>query len=116
MQKIPHIVLALLSALLLSISWFSPFTIFIFIAWVPLLLIESAISEDIHLKKSKLKIINAKRRCDKRISKDKYRQKATLHRRQVTPTQPHGVQILPKTPHLLVNGLEHFVQHTVVAK
>ncbi len=57
MQKIPHTVLALLSALLLSVSWFSPFTIFIFIAWVPLLLIESAISENISFKRSKLKLI-----------------------------------------------------------
>jgi apolipoprotein N-acyltransferase len=44
LQRLPNLVLALLSALLLSASWFSPFTFLIFFAWLPLLLIEDKIS------------------------------------------------------------------------
>lgn len=42
--KLPNFVLALISALLLSLGWFSPFTIFVFIAFVPLLIIEDKLS------------------------------------------------------------------------
>lgn len=50
-NRIPNFVLAILSAVLLSASWFSPFTFLIFIAWIPLLIIEDRISEN------KLKLI-----------------------------------------------------------
>jgi len=44
LQRLPNLVLVLLSGLLLSASWFSPFTFLIFFAWVPLLLAEDKIS------------------------------------------------------------------------
>ncbi len=44
LQRLPNFVLVLLSGLLLSASWFSPFTFLIFFAWVPLLLVEDKIS------------------------------------------------------------------------
>lgn len=44
LKRLPNLVLVLLSGLLLSASWFSPFTFLIFFAWVPLLLAEDKIS------------------------------------------------------------------------
>jgi apolipoprotein N-acyltransferase len=56
-QKMSYTLLAILSGLLFSAGWFSPFTILIFFAWVPLLLIEDKISKEITLSRKKLKII-----------------------------------------------------------
>lgn len=56
-QKIPNFVLAILSGLLFSAGWFSPFTIFIFIAWVPLFIIEDRISNNLEINRKKSKII-----------------------------------------------------------
>lgn len=53
----PYTLLAILSGLLFSAGWFSPFTILIFFAWVPLLLIEDKISKGENFTRKKLKII-----------------------------------------------------------
>lgn len=53
----PYTLLALLSGLLFSAGWFSPFTILIFFAWVPLLLIQDKISKSETITRKKLKII-----------------------------------------------------------
>ncbi|MBI3520306.1 MAG: apolipoprotein N-acyltransferase [Bacteroidetes bacterium] len=55
-QRIPNFVLAILSGLLFSAGWFSPLTILIFLAWVPLLIIEDRISKSETIKRKKLKI------------------------------------------------------------
>ncbi|MDF2450316.1 MAG: lnt [Bacteroidota bacterium] len=55
--KIPNVVLAILSGLLFSAGWFSPFTILLFIAWIPLFIIEDRISGNIDLNRKKTKII-----------------------------------------------------------
>lgn len=57
MPKIPNIILAILSALLLSAGWLQPFTLLILVAWVPLLIIEDRFSDVDHLKRKKLKLI-----------------------------------------------------------
>lgn len=56
-QRIPNFVLAIISGLLFSAGWFSPITILIFVAWVPLLIIEDNISKSETIKKKKLKLI-----------------------------------------------------------
>jgi apolipoprotein N-acyltransferase len=56
-QRIQNLVLAIISALLLGIGWFSPFTAFIFVAWVPLLLLEDNISNNSQSTRKKAKII-----------------------------------------------------------
>ena len=56
LQRIPNYLLALISGLLLSISWFEPFTFLIFFAWVPLLIIEDKISNSITYKRKKLSL------------------------------------------------------------
>ena len=56
-QKMPYTLLAILSGLLFSAGWFSPFTVLIFFAWVPLLFIEDKISKEITITRKKLKII-----------------------------------------------------------
>jgi apolipoprotein N-acyltransferase len=56
-KKTPNLLLALISALLLSASWFEPFTILAFVAWVPLLMIEDNISLSETAKRKKLKLI-----------------------------------------------------------
>ncbi len=53
----PYTLLALLSGLLFSAGWFTPFTVFIFFAWVPLLLIQDKISKNENISRKKLKII-----------------------------------------------------------
>ena len=55
-QKIPNFVLAIISALLLTASWFSPFTILLFIAWVPLFIIEDKISSSVTVSKKQLAV------------------------------------------------------------
>ena len=57
LQKLPNSILALLSALLLSAGWFAPFTILIFFAWVPLLIIVDRITASETIVKKKLRII-----------------------------------------------------------
>ncbi|MCF8423797.1 MAG: apolipoprotein N-acyltransferase [Bacteroidia bacterium] len=57
LQKLPNSFLAILSGLLLSIGWFSPFTIFIFFALVPLLVLQDKISNEGASSRKKLKII-----------------------------------------------------------
>ena len=57
MPKIPNFILALISALLLSVSWFYPFTIFIFFALVPLFIIEQNITNSLSIKRKKLAVI-----------------------------------------------------------
>ena len=56
-QKIPNFVLAIISGMLFSAGWFSPLTILLFFAWVPLLIIEDNISKSEIIKRKKLKII-----------------------------------------------------------
>ena len=56
-QKIPNFVLAIISGLLFSAGWFSPLTILLFFAWVPLLIVEDNISKSEIIKRKKLKII-----------------------------------------------------------
>lgn len=56
-QKMPYTLLALLSGLLFSAGWFSPFPVFIFFAWVPLLIIEDKISKGNTVTRKKLRII-----------------------------------------------------------
>lgn len=55
LSKVPNIGLAVLSALLLSLSWLFPFQLFIFLSWIPLFILEDRISSQ--NEKSKLKII-----------------------------------------------------------
>ncbi len=57
LQKLPNFFLALLSGLLFSAGWFSPFTFLIFFAWIPLLTIEHKISIDVRAKNQKLQLI-----------------------------------------------------------
>lgn len=57
LQKLPNCFLALLTGLLLSVAWFSPFTIFIFLALVPLLVMQDKISNEDTSSRKKLKII-----------------------------------------------------------
>lgn len=52
--RLPNFILAIISALLLSAGWFSPFTIFIFFALVPLLVIEDKISNSTTIKRRRL--------------------------------------------------------------
>ncbi len=54
--KLPNIFLAILSGLLLAASWIFPFTFLIFIAWIPLLIVEQKISESLSAKRKSLKI------------------------------------------------------------
>jgi apolipoprotein N-acyltransferase len=56
-QKIPNFVLAIISGLLFSAGWFSPLTILIFFAWIPLLIIEDNLSKSEFVKRKKLKLI-----------------------------------------------------------
>lgn len=44
LQRLPNLVLVLLSGLLLSASWFSPFTFLLFFAWIPLFVVEDKIA------------------------------------------------------------------------
>ncbi len=53
-QKIPNFVLAIISALLLTASWFTPFTILLFIAWVPLFILEDKVSTSTIISKKQL--------------------------------------------------------------
>lgn len=55
--RLSNIVLALLSAALLILSWIPAFTFLIFIAWIPLLVIEHKLSGDFDTKKKKLNLI-----------------------------------------------------------
>jgi apolipoprotein N-acyltransferase len=57
LQKLPNTLLAILSGLLFSAGWFSPFTILIFFAWIPLLIIQDKISNEGASSRKKLKII-----------------------------------------------------------
>lgn len=52
--KLPNYLLAILSSLFLSASWFFPLTVLIFIAWVPLLIIEDKISNSQTVKRKRL--------------------------------------------------------------
>ncbi len=56
-QKIPNYVLAIISGLLFSAGWFSPLTVLLFFAWVPLFIIEDKISSNIEIRRKKSKII-----------------------------------------------------------
>ncbi len=55
--KLPNYILAFLSALFLSLAWYSPFTLFIFIGFVPLFIIEHNISNSEISKRKKIKVI-----------------------------------------------------------
>jgi len=57
MFKIPHYILAISSALLLSAAWLTPFTCLIFFAFVPLFILEEAIYSSSTIKRKKLQII-----------------------------------------------------------
>ena len=57
LQKLPNTLLAILSGLLFSAGWLSPFTILIFFAWIPLLIIQDKISNEGVSSRKKLKII-----------------------------------------------------------
>lgn len=54
--RLPNYLLAILSGLLLSASWFAPLTILIFVAWVPLFIIEDKISNSQTIKRKRLAI------------------------------------------------------------
>ena len=56
-KKVPNVLLAFISALLLSAGWFQSLTILMFVAWVPLLMIEDNISSSENSKRKKLKLI-----------------------------------------------------------
>ncbi len=56
LQRLPNYLLAILSGLLLSASWFDPFTFLIFFAWIPLLVIEDKISNSANSGRKKLKL------------------------------------------------------------
>ncbi|MES2565219.1 MAG: apolipoprotein N-acyltransferase [Bacteroidota bacterium] len=56
-QKIPNYVLAILSGLLFSAGWFSPTTVLLFFAWVPLFLILDNVSGALTPKRKQTKII-----------------------------------------------------------
>lgn len=56
-QRVPNYILALISGLLLSAGWFAPTTIFLFFAWVPLLIIEDKVSNNNELKSKKLNLV-----------------------------------------------------------
>jgi apolipoprotein N-acyltransferase len=58
-KKLPNYILAILSALFLSLAWYSPFTIFIFVGFVPLFIIENNISKSEISKRKKLKLIGS---------------------------------------------------------
>lgn len=49
--RIPNILLALIGSILLSLSWFAPFTFLIFIGFVPLLILEDKLSNSLSNKK-----------------------------------------------------------------
>ena len=55
-KKTPNVLLAIISALLLSAGWFQSLTILMFIAWVPLLIIEDEFSSLETIKRRKLKL------------------------------------------------------------
>ncbi len=55
-QKTPNFVLAIISALLLTASWFYPGTILLFFAWVPLFVLEDNISTSTSVSKKQLSI------------------------------------------------------------
>ena len=55
-KKTPNVLLAIISALLLSAGWFQSFTILMFVAWVPLLMIEDELSSLENIKRIKLKL------------------------------------------------------------
>jgi apolipoprotein N-acyltransferase len=57
MFKIPNYLLAISSALFLSAAWLTPFTCFIFFAFVPLFILEDAICKSPTIKRKKIKII-----------------------------------------------------------
>ncbi len=57
LQKTRLLLLSILSGLLLSAGWFSPTTVLIFFAWVPLFFIEDFISNSETIKKKKLKLV-----------------------------------------------------------
>ncbi len=57
MVKISNYILAISSALLLSVAWLTPLTFCIFIAFVPLFILEEAIFKSSTIKRKKLKII-----------------------------------------------------------
>lgn len=52
--RIPNYLLAILGGFLLSAAWFSPLTVFSFIAWVPLLVIEDKISNSHTINRKRL--------------------------------------------------------------
>jgi apolipoprotein N-acyltransferase len=54
LQRLPNLVLAILSGLLLSASWFEPFTFLIFFAWIPLLVLEDKISSGLSTGRKRL--------------------------------------------------------------
>ncbi|MES2133739.1 MAG: apolipoprotein N-acyltransferase [Bacteroidota bacterium] len=56
LQRLPNYLLALISGLLLSASWFEPFTFLIFFAWIPLLVIEDKISNSTSASRKRLKL------------------------------------------------------------
>jgi apolipoprotein N-acyltransferase len=56
-QRVPNYILAIISGLLFTAGWFAPFTILIFVAWVPLLIIEDKISNNLEDSRKKTKII-----------------------------------------------------------
>ena len=56
LQKLPNYLLALISGLLLSVSWFEPFTFLIFFAWIPLLVVEDKIASSTSAGRKRLKL------------------------------------------------------------
>lgn len=54
--RLPNYLLATLSGLLLSASWFAPLTILIFIAWVPLFIIEDKITHEQSVNRKRLRL------------------------------------------------------------
>ncbi len=54
--KFRLVLLSLFSALLLSLSWYWHLSVFIFFAWVPLLLVEEEISRTVNLRRPKIKL------------------------------------------------------------
>lgn len=54
--RLPNFVLAIISALLFSAGWFSPFTVLLFFAWVPLLIIDDKVSDSVTIKRKRLAI------------------------------------------------------------
>lgn len=56
LQKLPNYLLALISGLLLSVSWFEPFTFLVFFAWIPLLVVEDKIANSTSAGRKRLKL------------------------------------------------------------